>query len=160
VPNKLHKPIDIVKDVLKRAELNPEPIDGEPGFKVSFSDAEEGPPVDGFLYVLPDEERVVFYLEYKERVPKSRRQRMAELITRANHGITIGNFEMNFDAGGVRYKTSLDHQGVPLHPLMVRSIILAAMAAVKVYSNAISQVMQGKNTPSEALAEVEHDAQI
>ncbi len=36
---------------------------------------------------------------------------VAEFITRANFGIVIGNFEIDFSDGEIRYKTSIDVEG-------------------------------------------------
>jgi len=44
-------------------------------------------------------------------VISSKRGAVAEFINRANYGIIIGNFEMDFADGEIRYKTSIDVQG-------------------------------------------------
>ncbi|WP_165394727.1 YbjN domain-containing protein [Methanofollis fontis] len=45
------------------------------------------------------------------RVPADKRGAIAEYLTRANYGLRIGNFEMDFDDGEIRYKTSIDVEG-------------------------------------------------
>jgi hypothetical protein len=39
--------------------------------------------------------------------PKDRRQGMAELLTRINFVLKVGNFEMDFEDGEIRFKTSV-----------------------------------------------------
>ena len=42
-----------------------------------------------------------------ERVPADRRAAMAELLTRINFGLILGNFELDLDDGEIRFKASL-----------------------------------------------------
>ena len=46
--------------------------------------------------------------------PEEMRVPMAEFLTRANYGLRIGNFEMDFEDGEVRYKSSVDFEGIEL----------------------------------------------
>ena len=51
------------------------------------------------------------YVLYPVRVPEARRQAVMELITRANYKMTVGNFEMDFGDGEIRFRMSLDLVG-------------------------------------------------
>ena len=51
------------------------------------------------------------YVLYPVRVPEARRQAVMELITRANYKMTLGNFEMDFADGEIRFRMSLDLVG-------------------------------------------------
>jgi len=51
-------------------------------------------------------ERILVYSIYPISVPELKRHEMSELITRANYGMTIGGFEMDFEDGAVRMKTA------------------------------------------------------
>ena len=46
------------------------------------------------------------YCVLPERVPAPRRGAVALLLTRINHGLAIGNFELDLDDGEVRFKAS------------------------------------------------------
>lgn len=50
--------------------------------------------------------RFLFYSVVSVKAMEARRQVMAEFITRANYGMVLGNFEMDFSDGEIRYKTS------------------------------------------------------
>jgi hypothetical protein len=39
---------------------------------------------------------------------KGKQQTIAKFITRANYGMSLGNFELDFNDGEIRYKTSID----------------------------------------------------
>jgi len=59
-----------------------------------------------------DQDRYVFYSVIPVTAPEDRRIAVAELLTRANYGMLIGNFELDLDDGEIRYKTSIDMEGV------------------------------------------------
>src|SRR3972149_5772185 len=61
-----------------------------------------------------EQEQFVFYSVCPINVPKERQPAVAEFLTRANYGMIIGNFEMDYSDGEVRYKTSIDVEGVEL----------------------------------------------
>src|SRR5438045_1991670 len=54
------------------------------------------------------QQQIVVYSISPLRVPPPLRATMAEFISRANYGLVVGNFEMDYEDGQVRYKTSLD----------------------------------------------------
>ena len=53
-------------------------------------------------------EQLLFYSVLPLNVPDEKRHAVAEFITRANYAMAIGNFEMDFSDGEVRFKTSID----------------------------------------------------
>ena len=67
-----------------------------------------------------DDEQVAFYSTLETNVPGDRRQLAAEFLTRANWGLRIGNWEMDWSDGEVRFKTSLDVEGGQLTTTMVK----------------------------------------
>lgn len=150
-----NKPDDIetVLQVLKSAGLDPKPIEGTPGFTVDFKD--DGPGVSGAALVLTEQTRFVFYLEFYQRAPKETRSLVAEFITRVNFGLCIGNFEMDYNSGGVRFKTSFDYRGDKLRDVFVRSAVIAAMDIVEIYKGALIEVMKGIKLPKQAFEEVD-----
>ena len=79
----------------------------------------------------------------------------AEFITRANYGIMHGNFEMDFDDGEIRYKTSLYcGDTLPTYE-QVRQSIYVNTLTVERYGDELLKVLYGFATPEEAIAEVE-----
>src|SRR5215471_11644993 len=133
-----------VRQVLESAGLEPQPFEDGAGFTVLFK--EGGPKVRGMAIVLEDEGKFVFYLEFMDLAPEGQRMAMAEFIARANYGISIGNFEMDFSNGGVRYKSSVEYSGADLPPIFVKNAILSAMDAAEMYNEGLISVMQGHKT--------------
>ena len=68
-----------------------------------------------------DEEKywLIFYSYMPVNSPPEKMASAAEFVTRANRGMRIGNFELDFDDGEIRYKTSLDVEGGELTPKMI-----------------------------------------
>lgn len=56
-----------------------------------------------------DENRlVVIHAHLPARIPEVNRLKVAELLTRINYDLIVGNFELNLDDGAVLFKTTLD----------------------------------------------------
>ncbi|MGB1288593.1 MAG: YbjN domain-containing protein, partial [Aggregatilineales bacterium] len=66
---------------------------------------------DCFAYAREDQSQFVFYAVCGIKAPEMRRLSVAEFIGRANYGMIIGNFEMDFGNGEVRYKCAVDIEG-------------------------------------------------
>jgi Family of unknown function (DUF1790). len=89
------------------------------------------------------------------KVPAEARTAAAEFITRANYGMYIGNFEMDFNDGEVRYKSSVDFQDVPLEPYLIRNTIYPTVQLLDRYLPGLLKVVFGGKTPIEAVQEIE-----
>jgi len=51
---------------------------------------------------------VVIHAQLPARIPDSNRVNVAELLTRINYDLIVGNFELGLDDGEVLFKTTLD----------------------------------------------------
>jgi hypothetical protein len=83
------------------------------------------------------------------------RQAVAELLTRLNFGLTIGNFELDFDDGEVRYRSSVDVEGTELTSELIKPLAAAAVLNMDYYLPGIRAVATGDATPLEAFAALE-----
>jgi hypothetical protein len=104
-----------------------------------------------------DEEKqwFTFYSILPSNVPEEKRVEVAEFITRANYGLVIGNFEMDYGDGEVRYKTSVDVEGGELSPKMIENLMRANLMTMDRYFAGIMGVLYGDRDPAEAIAEME-----
>jgi len=96
-----------------------------------------------------------FYSVLDSRVPSGKRQAIAEFITRANYGLKIGNFEMDFSDGEVRYKTSISVQGGRLTTEMVKHLVYLNVLMMDRYFAGIMSVVYGGATPAAAITKIE-----
>jgi hypothetical protein len=102
-----------------------------------------------------EENQFVFYSNCQVNVPANKRQAMAEFLTRANHGLVIGNFEMDFEEGLIRYKTSIDVESDRLTPALVKQVVYANVITMDKYLPGIMKVIYGDVSPKEAISKIE-----
>jgi hypothetical protein len=100
-----------------------------------------------------DEERdwLTFYSALPASVPPEKRQDIAEFIARVNFGLVLGNFELDFDDGEVRFKTSIDVEGGDLTTKMVENLIYSNVLAMDRYFPGLMAVLYGNKSAQEAL---------
>lgn len=99
-------------------------------------------------------EQFVFYSMAPIKVPDERRLAVAEFITRANHGLHVGNFELDFASGDVAYKTSIDVEGDRLSEALVRQLVMANVSTMDRYLPGLKEVV-AEVDPAVAIADIE-----
>jgi hypothetical protein len=77
------------------------------------------------------------------RVPGERRSEVAQFLTRANYGLAVGNFELDFDDGEVRYKTVLQPPGDEVDSITLKRLVRANGVAMETYLPGIGAVISG-----------------
>ncbi len=132
-----------------------------------FSELEEGALRMGFAgrngnwtcLARSREERGIFtfYSIAPVNVPEDKRPAVAEYITRANYGLPLGNFEMDYSDGEVRYKTSVDVEGEEymLTPTMVKSIVYSNVLTMDRYLGGLMAVIYGGASPAQEIEKAE-----
>lgn len=100
---------------------------------------------------------VSFYSEAPLVVPSEKRLAVAELLTRINFGLVVGNFEMDFDSGLVRYKTALDLNEVELEYGLLRGLVEPNVTLTDYYLPALKLVVEQNLPPLEAIQQVERE---
>ena len=100
-------------------------------------------------------QRLLFYSVLSVNVPPEKRVAVAEFLTRANYGLQIGNFEMDYRDGEVRFKTSIDVEADRLTPALVKNLVYPNVAMMDRYLPGIMRIIYGDVAPEEAIAEIE-----
>ena len=72
-------------------------------------------------------------------VPERRRRHVAELVTRINHGLTMGCFELDYDDGEVRSKIALPVAGRPLDEELVERCIRVSGRLTETFMPAVGR---------------------
>ena len=98
----------------------------------------------------PDREALLCYSVRDERVEEERRNAVSELLTRLNYPLLIGNFEMDFDDGEVRFRSSIDFEDDRPTTALVRNVILPNLQTMNTYRAAIAAVAAGEPIPPES----------
>lgn len=122
-------------------------------YRVGFSG--ENGQMACFAQVRVDLAQFLFYVVAPVKAPAAVRPAVAEYVTRANYGLRIGNFELNYGDGEVRYKSSIDFEGVALSPPLIRHVIYPAVQTMDRYLPGLLRVIYGDVPPTEAIGTVE-----
>jgi hypothetical protein len=88
-------------------------------------------------------------------VPKLMRLEASEYLTRANFGMEVGSFEMDFSDGTVRYRTSVDVEGGELTSTMIKNMVYLNIAVMDQYLPGLKKVVKDGMEPEKAIEEVE-----
>jgi hypothetical protein len=108
-----------------------------------------------FAHARPQFDQVVFYSIAPMTAPEVLRPAVAEYLTRANLGLIIGNFELDYGDGEVRFKTSIQLNGSPLTPPLLQGLVYANVAAMDKYLPGLQAVISLTQTPSAAISAIE-----
>ncbi|WP_427159631.1 YbjN domain-containing protein [Aliinostoc sp. HNIBRCY26] len=100
--------------------------------------------------------QVIFYSSFPVNVPENKRVAVAEFLTRANYNLIVGNFEMDWHDGEVRYKTyGIDAEGSGLSHDLIGQLIFANIMIMDRYLPGIMSVIYANVSPEAALMQVE-----
>jgi hypothetical protein len=105
-----------------------------------------------------EQAQFLFYSLCPVKAPEDKRMAVAEFLTRANYGMFIGNFELDYSDGEIRYRTSIDVEGSQLTPALVRPLVYANVLMMDRYLPGIMSVIYGNVSPAEAVAKAEGTA--
>ncbi|MEL7034178.1 MAG: YbjN domain-containing protein [Cyanobacteria bacterium J06592_8] len=110
---------------------------------------------DCYLIAREEEKQLSVYSVFPVKVPGEKRYSVAALITMINYGIIVGNFEMNFYDGEIRYKTSIDVEGDRLSPTLVKHLVYANVTTMDKYLPGIMSIIFGNMSAEEAISRIE-----
>jgi hypothetical protein len=108
-----------------------------------------------YAQVNSEQKLFFFYSVCPINVPEDKRSLIAEFITRANYGIKIGNFELDFNDGEVRYKTSIDVENDDLSPALISNHVYANIWTMDRYLPGIMSVVYSDEEPADAIQKIE-----
>lgn len=112
-----------------------------------------------FIQITDDDETrlVAIHAHHPVRIPEGNRLKVAELLTRINYDLMVGNFELNLDDGAVLFKTTLDlADGQLTQAMFERMYEMNGHAMNRYYANILS-VGYGNSEPVEVAAEPRPD---
>lgn len=110
---------------------------------------------DCYAKVNEDQRIFVFYSVSPMAAAEPKRTAIAEFLTRANYGMLIGNFELDFADGEIRYKTSIDVQGDFLSFELIKQLVYANVTMMDEYLPGIMSVIESDVEPVDAIAQIE-----
>lgn len=144
---------EIIQDYFRRDDWNFQVLEGRPVLRMGFGGRNGQWNCVAIVY--EDREQFVFYSVCQSNAPIDRRTEVCEYLTRANYGLTLGNFEMDLEDGEIRYKTSIDFQSSQLTFEQFRALVYSNVLTMDRYFGGLMAVMYGMVDPREAIAEAE-----
>jgi hypothetical protein len=103
-----------------------------------------------------DNEHLVFVSILPVQAPLKKRSACAELLTRINYDLLHGCFEMDFEDGEIRFRTSIGALDAPIAPKQVEHLISTNLLTMDRYIGTIMRVLFTSEQPHEALRQ-EHE---
>jgi len=105
--------------------------------------------------VREEQAQFLFYSVCPFKAPEDTRLAVAEFLTRANNGLVLGNFELDFSDGAIRFKTSIGVEGDQLSTALVEQVVRPNVFMMDRYLPGIMQVIYNHTPPAEAIAAIE-----
>jgi hypothetical protein len=146
--------LDTVERFLKSDDWPISPVEGRTVIKTGF-EGKNGQ-VTCYAQERNEQEQFVFYSIFPVRTPEDKMDEVAEFITRANYGMIIGNFELDYGDGEIRYKTSVDIEEVDISEPLIRHMIYANVLTMDKYFPGLMRVLYAGINPVSAIEEVEN----
>lgn len=101
------------------------------------------------------EQQFIFYSVCPTKIPKPKRRAVAEFLSRANYGTVVGNFELDFNDGEIRYKTHSDLKYNFLVSEAIKELVYTNIMMMDRYLPGITSVISGKVSPEAAIRAIE-----
>lgn len=107
--------------------------------------------------VREDEGQFLFYSFVPLEVPAAQMPLVAEYLMRANFGLFIGNFELNYRTGTVQYRTSIDVEGdeEALSLPVIKHLVYQNVLTMDKYLPGLQAVIEGRMSPEAAIEATE-----
>ncbi|MDZ8065578.1 MAG: YbjN domain-containing protein [Nostoc sp. DedQUE08] len=128
-------------------------LPGQPALQILFQG--ENGKWNCYARARSEQNQFVFYSICPVNSPENKRLAVAEFLTRANSGMMIGNFELDFTDGEISYKTSIDVEGDRLSFALIQRVVYANVTMMDEYLPGIMSVIYGNVSPEEAIAKIE-----
>lgn len=130
-------------------------LSGQPALQISFQG--ENGKWNCYARARDEQQQFIFYSICPVNAPEEKRLAVAEFLTRANSGMMIGNFELDFKDGEISYKTSIDIEGDRLSTALIKRLVYANVMMMDEYLPGIFSVIYGNVSPADAIAQIEND---
>jgi hypothetical protein len=103
----------------------------------------------------------VFYSIFPIAVPQKKRVAIAEFITRVNFGLIVGNFEMDFQDGELRYKTyGIDTEDNSISSALIKQLIFINVMTMDRYLPELMSVIYANLSPEDAISGIVERSEV
>jgi hypothetical protein len=152
----MEKVFDAIVNFFREDEWEFSQVEGEAVLQMGFT----GDKGNWMCYAQAQEDeetaQFIFYSVCPVKAPENKRVIAAEFLTRANYGLVLGNFELDFADGEIRYKTSIDVKDDRLSSALSKQLVYTNVLMMDKYLPGIMGVIYGDVSPEQAIAQVEN----
>lgn len=99
--------------------------------------------------------QVFFYSQLDMFVPKARHQAVMEFMTRANHGMRQGHFELDLADGEMRFKIGLQVSEIAPSDMQIEALVNCVIGVTSQYFPGLMTVIYAGREPKEAIESIE-----
>jgi len=99
-------------------------------------------------------QQCLIYSKFPRKVPTDSLPVVSEYLHRANWAMPVGNFELDYDTGDVRYKSAVDAEEAPFDEMTFRNLLIPNVLMMDAYGDGLTQVLGG-TAPQAAIDAVE-----
>jgi len=145
--------LETLREFLEEDGWYPQRLNDAHAFRLGFS-GDHGQ-TTCYASVDLDLQLFLFYVVAPVHAPEPARDAVAEFVTRANYGLRIGNFELDYRDGEIRYKSTLDFEDNGLTFALIRNAIYPAVQTMDRYLPGLMKVIYGGQDPADAIFEIE-----
>lgn len=145
--------LDAVKKFLEEDNWYYEQIEGRTVLRMAF----KGDNGEWMVLIQTKEDagQALFYSVLTEKVPAEQRSLAGEYLHRANYGLPMGCFELDFEDGEVRFRTSVDVEDGAPSPAQIKTYLYTNVSTCDWYLPGLKRVLSGAQTPEAAIHEIE-----
>jgi hypothetical protein len=137
---------------------NPQRLEEAQAYQIYFRYTDDSEKIGiAYAQIIIDLQQFVFYIPSPFKIPEELRPKVAEYITRANYGLRVGNLEMDYEDGEVRYKSCVDFEGEILTDGYIKNTMNQALKSMDHYLPGLYTIVNEGKTPLEAIEQVEAD---
>lgn len=153
LPPQLTPIMDSIRSFFDADDWTYEEIEGRNILRLRFS----GETANWTCYaqVREEQERFMFYSTLETKAPEEKRLAVAEFLTRANYGLLIGNFELDFSDGEIRFKTSVDMEDNTFTPKFIQNMVYMNVLMMEKYLPGLMSVIYANVSPVDAISQIE-----
>ena len=100
--------------------------------------------------------QLVFYSIGPAKMPEARRGEVCEFLMKVNYELAVGCFDLDFDDGEVRFRTSLDVEGCELTAALIRNAVYTNVLTMDRYLPGMMAVLEGRVSVEDAIAQIKN----
>ncbi len=146
--------LEAVKIFLEEDKWPYNQLNGKTVYRTAF-EGDNGS-ITCYIQEREEQQQLVIYSLFPVRVPDALLPQIAEFTTRVNYGMVIGNFELDYTDGEVRYKTSVDTEDSEIQQAVIRHLIYANVLTMDRYFSGLMRVIYAGVSALDAITEIEN----